>query len=347
MSVHQRKDGRWVAFWRENGKQRWKYFGRGDEAKAAAQAFDARRKRVSQPLPPSPTLAELIDLYLAERKPARTTAQGLTNALSYADFADEPVETLTPRHLKALRLSMDGLSNTTKNRYQAYLAAVMSWALNEGYITRHPWAGLKKLKERRRGRPSLADLRAIHAHAEPYLAWAMEVAWYLIVRPGPEELFWMRWEQVDWDRKVVRIRQAKGLDAKEEVKFIPPIFFPKFRARFEEDQAQGFEWVIHRGDGKKIARYGYRTAWLSAKKKAGLADKDIVLYDVRHAAITYAREAGAPLMGISLQAGHADEATTLRHYSHPGWSIQRQAAEQIPPFEKKNEPDEKRGESGS
>jgi integrase len=58
MGVYQR-DGRWMVFYHENGKRRDKSFGRGDEAKAQAEAFDQAVKQgkpaeVAPPAPASP-----------------------------------------------------------------------------------------------------------------------------------------------------------------------------------------------------------------------------------------------------------------------------------------------------
>lgn len=47
MSVHQTKDGRWFMIYRENKKQKRKYFGRGDEARAAARRANGRAPRIN------------------------------------------------------------------------------------------------------------------------------------------------------------------------------------------------------------------------------------------------------------------------------------------------------------
>ncbi|GAB6037868.1 hypothetical protein JCM15519_24270 [Fundidesulfovibrio butyratiphilus] len=44
MGVYQR-DGRWMVYYNENGKRRDKSFGRGDEAKVKAEAFDRMMKQ--------------------------------------------------------------------------------------------------------------------------------------------------------------------------------------------------------------------------------------------------------------------------------------------------------------
>ena len=47
MGVYQR-DGRWMVYYNENGKRRDKSFGRGDEAKVKAEAFDRAMKQAVQ-----------------------------------------------------------------------------------------------------------------------------------------------------------------------------------------------------------------------------------------------------------------------------------------------------------
>ncbi|GLI34448.1 MAG: hypothetical protein GX433_01330 [Deltaproteobacteria bacterium] len=45
MSVHQHKDGRWFCTFYEEGKKKFKYFGRGDIAERRARRFDEETKR--------------------------------------------------------------------------------------------------------------------------------------------------------------------------------------------------------------------------------------------------------------------------------------------------------------
>ena len=45
MSVHQHKDGRWFCTFYEEGKKKFKYFGRGDIAEHQARRFDEETKR--------------------------------------------------------------------------------------------------------------------------------------------------------------------------------------------------------------------------------------------------------------------------------------------------------------
>lgn len=72
-----------------------------------------------------------------------------------------------------------------------------------------------------------------------------------------------------------------------------------------------------------------KTAWATAKKKAGI-ERRIRPYDLRHAFATYALDAGADLKAVAEIMGHADVDTVLEHYQHTKETLRRKAVESIP-----------------
>ncbi|MFH1139125.1 MAG: hypothetical protein V1816_23840 [Pseudomonadota bacterium] len=73
LSVHQKTDGCWAVSYRDPGKQKLKYFGRGPDAKLVAASWGVAWKRSQRDVRapdlfdnhPSPTFGEVVMEYLA------------------------------------------------------------------------------------------------------------------------------------------------------------------------------------------------------------------------------------------------------------------------------------------
>jgi integrase len=91
-----------------------------------------------------------------------------------------------------------------------YLDAMFNFGIEMELIARNPMKGRKKAKERPRDvQVSIDDLRRIMEYTESHIRWAMEVCFNLGTRPGPSELFALRFEQFDFDAGTVRIYATK------------------------------------------------------------------------------------------------------------------------------------------
>jgi site-specific recombinase XerD len=72
-----------------------------------------------------------------------------------------------------------------------------------------------------------------------------------------------------------------------------------------------------------------KRSWKTAKIRANITRR-LRLYDLRHAFVTYALEAGADLKAVSEIAGHSRLDTTLRFYQHVLKDQHRQVVNKIP-----------------
>lgn len=163
----------------------------------------------------------------------------------------------------------------------------------------------------------------------------------------------MRWEQVDLQRRTVRVGKSKteagtgrtiplNMKASEVLKFWAEQFpnrdpehfvFPSERYGASGDK---FEPTVYDIDPTK-AIGSWKEAWESVKDDTGVV---VRFHDLRHACVTRMLEGGAPLSVVAAIMGWSP-ATTVRmakRYGHIGQVAQRQAVELLDLKTKKGRP---------
>jgi integrase len=329
LSVHKRKDGQWFVKYRENGKERRRYFGKQGETEARRYDLQLKEEKKLNERKML-TLAELADAYFRSKGNDlhRLTRKAMIYYLTDPgrDFLEKPAETLTRLDLEVLRSNLAHLKPATRNKAQTYISAILTWGVNQQLIHANPWAGVPKLKEE----PllvtaTLNDFQKIMEHSAPHLAWAIEVSLYLALRPGYVELLSLKWESFNWEYGYVDVRQGKGGGIK---RVIPSeAFMQRAKDRFEQDRDDNIPWVVHY-KGRQIQ--SLRTAWKAAKRRAGYSDNKIRLYDIRHVAATEMLGRGADPAAVQHQLGHRQLSTTINTYTHVMAGAQKKAAELLP-----------------
>ena len=336
MPVYTRKDGRiYTANMVEvsgRKKREYKYFGRGPEAREAAETYDAQARSVAT-LSDSPTLNGLMLAYLQARQPHKSTAQSIIKYVTEfgIPFAEKAASELNRVDLEVLRsrMAQAGRKPSTINKAYAYIRAILQWGVENGLLAHNPWAGFKRIKaEPKQWAVTWEDFQALFLAAPPWLQWAMTVAYYLALRPGHVELFGLQWTAFDFHRRVARVRQAKS--GKIKAVSLADDFLPLAHRRYERDRESSFQLVCHRGDGRRIK--DYRTAWHWTRKRAGLENSGIRFYDLRHLTASAYLAEGNDLVTTSHQMGHASPYVTATIYSHLLSDSQRQAANSLPPL---------------
>jgi integrase len=241
---------------------------------------------------------------------------------------NKPIEALTRRDLEILRQNLRDLhqaGNNTLNHYQAFFRAVMAWAVDQELIPRNPWNGFKRLPVRR---PEITvsydEVKRVYLAASPWLQWAIKTAYCLCLRPGPVELFSLKWTAFNWARGFVRIKQGKS--GKFKTVMPPKEYLAEAQNRCEKDLADGIELVCTH-DGKPVERYLYLNEWYKATKKAGV---NLRFYNVRHLAASEMLAHGADLAAVAAQLGHASVAMTGQFYAHVMVGAQQRAAQSLP-----------------
>lgn len=325
MSVSQRKDGRWLVKYKRDG--RWKQQAFRDEQ--TARSFDAEQAQGQSN--EALSMGELIAVYLRSNpdmypETRKRIVWLFADGGPCAFMRDKYAEALNRQDLERLREAMRArnVGNNTINHYQAYIQAVLAWGREQELIFRHPWQGYKKLKVIKPIITSnFQDLMQVYEFLPEYLQWAVKTAFFLALRFGHVELFGLLWTAFDWQRRQVVIRQGKSGRLKT-VMIRNDAYFQEARGRFLQDMKNGVPIVCHRNGIKVLS---YRTAWLTACRKAGVQMRP---YDVRHIAATTMLANGADLAAVAAQLGHASVATTGATYAHVTPLGQARAAESLP-----------------
>ena len=211
---------------------------------------------------------------------------------------------------------MQGVSPQTKkprsqscvNRYCDYLDAIFNFGIEMELISRNPMKGRKKAKEKPRDvQVGVDDLRRIMECAEPHVRWAMEVCFNLGTRPGPSELFALRYENVDFSAGTVRIFATKT----QTYRTVPVT--AAFLDRLREMRRFSSSGYIVEYDGKPVTTI--RKSFNKACVKAGIT-VDVRMYDLRHLFATTMLANGADLAAVSKLMGHATVKMTADVYYH-------------------------------
>ena len=91
-----------------------------------------------------------------------------------------------------------------------YLLVIFYYAVKRGYLAVSPMRLWKTIRAMRRDiELTLEDTKRIMDNAPPHVHWAMEVDSNPGVRPGPCELFSLKREDADFDKKRVHVYSAK------------------------------------------------------------------------------------------------------------------------------------------
>lgn len=220
-------------------------------------------------------------------KPAKALTQADIMAVITAKYADS--------------------AQSTRNRYIGYLKSIFEFGVEQGHLDKNPLARWKKGKEnRRRSALTLDGLRVLKAAAPAHLAWALEVLWNVPVRPGPSDLFALRFDRhLQRQRGGFEVFHAKV--GRWAFIHCAPAFLDAV-TRCERLHRSGF---VIEYQGQPVT--SLKTALNAAAKRAGLP-YHVCLYDVRHLWITTMLDARLEPSAIAYMAGTSVEMIHANYY---------------------------------
>lgn len=155
-------------------------------------------------------------------------------------------------------------------------------------------------------------LAAVDAHSNPMLGWIVRIALETGMRSS--EITTLRRNQIDLDRRVVRLRETKNTTSRTV-----PLTNEATRL-FRQALANPIRPIdtdlVFFGepgkDGKRRA-YQFNPAWTRIKKNTGILD--FRFHDLRHEAVSRLVEAGLSDQEVSAISGHKSM-QMLKRYTH-------------------------------
>lgn len=189
------------------------------------------------------------------------------------------------------------------NRVLALLSGMFAEGERQGLCQANPCRGIRRFKEEKRDRYLDGDELARFFEAletEPQRDFFLLL---LLTGCRRGSLLAMRWQEIDWERGLWRIPDAKGGQVVVVPLVAPAVAILEARRR----EANGHGWVFP-------GRYGRghlvdpMPAWRRICQRAGLENARI--HDLRRTLGSWMAKDGAPILTIAKALGHADLSST-------------------------------------
>jgi integrase len=300
-------------------RQKGGYRSEHDAREALSRALE--RVRRSSGIGRTPTLADLVDEYLAHHDAQPETVEKLRWLLSKAvgAFGELRLAELEPQEIAAWRMTISpGHRFEATQALRQVLARAVAWRMIDVNPAKQGVDNPQRRRTEKRPFESWAQLADVAGRlgeiAGPMVLFAAATG----LRPG--EWIALEWRDVDLQARVLYVRrayrngkvkctkteasvravplQAAALDALAHVPIGPPtdLVFPAVR---------GGHFDLHNFR---------RRAWMPAQRAAGITPLRRV-YDLRHTFATFALRAGISIFDLSRYMG-ASLTMIDRHYGH-------------------------------
>lgn len=279
---------------------------------------------------PNPTLNELIDAYLADRRNPFAerkckTPESLASHIKAprALWGAMPIEEFRKGSRARVREAVEvwrtsGLSAHTVRKRVSILKTVFRFAIDEELISREQEPVIKLPANgapRERYVDQAAELPRLLAAADASATpLHTRLTFYLLLLTGPRvgAVKALRWEHIDFDRRVIRYRDTEAADERSKKrrgnKPMNEFLFGLLQHAYD-DRDEGCEHVVSwRGEPVKNPYVGLKALF----RRAGLPD--LRIHDLRRTSATYVNLA---LEGdLQAAANHIDDtlATAKKHY---------------------------------
>jgi integrase len=356
-SIFKRADGRWCATIvvgrNDKGKRiRRTVYGK-DKREAMARLTTMQGQRQSGSLRDTrrQTLAEYLSHWLAARA---IKIRPNTHAF-YKDAIDRLIvphiggiqlAMLEPVHIEGMltRLRHGGVASRSVFSAFQTVRAALNRAVKTRTLPFNPCASVEcgKPVEKPIQPYALEEARKLLRAAKGTRYYALFVlAIDVGMRQG--ELFGLKWQDIDWERGALMIRQSLG-----EVHGKPYWCEPKSKAskrRLSLSQLAldalrehrkiimteghaAIETVFCNADGGLLTKSNFRQrAWLPLRKRAGVPERKF--HNLRHTNISLLLENGEGPKTVQGRAGHSQFSTTMDIYGHLMEGADRQAADRL------------------
>ena len=266
------------------------------EAREKLEAWWLQNREVKQEKLSDASLPDILRRYWENHAKNLPSASGNRDALakwldywteaSVAELSVERQEAFV-KHLEGL-----GIKRSTIQRTLNIGRAAISRAFKRGELSSMPFIVSVTVKSHPpKGRPlEIDEIARLYQAAAPHLRTF--ILWMIGTAARPEAVIDLRSEQVEWERRIVRLN-PEGRE--QNKKHRPVVRLPNALAQ------QPFNgWLIaHKGKHAESVK----TAWKAAAKRAAL-DKNVRPYSLRHTAARWMRLHGVSTDEVAQQLGH-------------------------------------------
>ncbi len=344
-SVYRHTDGRWMFAIMHQGKRLIKSLGTHDEEEAMRNLAKVRnnfmgridRGELQTSDQATAKLHELIDDYIKHvkqnsHKSASIIEGVLKKAMKAPEFENRKVAALETADFKAYRnrLTKAGATHSTVNNHFAYIRAALNLETKQtpSRVAKVPHIPIVRVSNTRQGFLEYDDHETLLAHLRRSLKALFVIAFHSGCRLG--ELLKMRWTDVDWKNRIIRLPDSKNGKARN----LP--FWGSIEDHLKEQRAYRNEhhpecgWLFFWMDddvqlshgglrGEPGARIGeFRASWRNAvkaahKKNANVPAK-LLFHDIRRSGVrVMVQDAGIPEAQAMLISGHETRSMLERY----------------------------------
>lgn len=347
-SITQRADGRWMArvsLGFVNGRMRRKavYGKTKEEALAAMREIQHNLDRGLPVQASSPTLSVYLNEWI-QRKKSKVSPR---TYLAYDNvvrlhiipaIGKVRLEKLTQRHVNRMLTDLEGrLSPSSIDNVRRVLIVALNQAMKEDMVARNVASLSDTIPV-----PRFEAKALTRAEADALISAASDSRYKLVYRLALSaglrlgELLGLRWEDVDFENSVIRIRRqlqtVDGVRTLREPKTqksrrtipLPDSIMTALREqrnsqRIERLQAGG-KWVPHwelvfmTPTGSPVSDATLRRDFQRVSKNAGL--EGLRFHDLRHSAASFMAAQGVHMSATQAILGHSQVTTTAQIYTH-------------------------------
>ena len=329
-SVYQRKDGRWVAQYRD-AKDKVRYVYRKSKGEARKALRVALKDRYEGYVPADKlTVGLYLDGWMEDR---RNTVSGRTWRVQGSllrnrvkpHIGDERLCRLTPADVRAMyrRLLSASLTPSTVGNVHVIVKQALRDAVRDKYMRSNPLDDVKPPKQARKEKqvPTPADVRRLlDAVKGERFEGVYVLGATLGLRIG--EILALRYQEVDLTAGTIRIEHTlyhgecsvpKTLSSRRTLTLPQMALEALVRLCNGSNGPTGYLFATASGKPVDVSNF-YRWSWKPALRRAGLPE--ITPHQLRHGTASLLLNENVPVPVVSRYLGHANPSVTMRTYAH-------------------------------
>lgn len=332
-----KRGNNWYVSVKVNGRRRVKSFGRDRKAAELALAEILKHRAVANATndwsglaeftkpKTRKTFAEVSEDYLAERASLKySTLRGYREVLKnylLPAFEKRELSDITEEDVAHFQAEVSkNVSAVRTNNIMGLLRYIMKVCLRRKFIAENPTVGVRQLTEKQ---PDIDPLTkeeldlALSKVVPHYRSLFTCLAW---TGARPNELFALRWKDVDFKRSEIRINKGRVRGSKDLPKtasssrIVPMLSVVRvaLEQAKQQDAANLDGYVFTTKSGQPIDKH-LDHVWRTALRKAGLRHR--ASYQLRHTFASLCLENGVTPGWLANVLGHSTLQTTFKHYA--------------------------------